>query len=108
MPASSCSAKHRSSRSDEVALTPRMSTPWLRTSRTPTSSAVCAALAVCGGSERGGLGGGGGAAVVLGGGRGVGVVGVDGEFDAAPGGRAGHALHALHHVGGQPVLGQRH
>ena len=51
MPASPCSAKHRSSRSGAVALTPRMSTPWLRTSRTPTSSAVWAASATSGVTE---------------------------------------------------------
>ena len=34
-----------------VALTPRISTPWLRTSRTPTSSAVRAALATSGVTE---------------------------------------------------------
>src|ERR1044071_4151507 len=48
MPASPCSAKQRSSRSALVALTPRMRTPWLRTSRTPTSRAVWAALATSG------------------------------------------------------------
>ena len=34
-----------------VAFTPRMSTPWLRTSRTPASSAVRAALATSGVTE---------------------------------------------------------
>ena len=46
--ASPCSAKHRSSRSVPVALTPRISTPWLRTSRTPASSRARAASATSG------------------------------------------------------------
>lgn len=60
----------------------------MRTSRTPTSRAVCGA-----GDERG---------------EGLGVVdvGVDGEVDAAAGGGAGDALEAFHDGGLQPVLGE--
>ena len=46
--ASPCSAKHRSSRSSAVAFTPRINTPWLRTSRSPASSSARAAAATSG------------------------------------------------------------
>src|ERR1043165_9610595 len=46
--ASPWSAKHRSSSAAGVSLTPRRSTPWLRTSRTPASIAARAAMATSG------------------------------------------------------------
>ena len=46
--ASSCSAKQRSSSALGESLTPRISTPWLRTSRTPASSIARAAFATSG------------------------------------------------------------
>jgi len=46
--APSCRAKHRSSRSSTSAFTPRIRTPWFRTSRTPASSIAIVASATSG------------------------------------------------------------